>query len=112
MLEPSDKVKERINSLSLPENYTALQVRNAPDWDDYGRNENLQLFLDEIKTFPKDTIFYLSAMNKDISDFIKNNSDYIFSADRKNAVSDPISVLLKKHLNCPYSVCCCPLHQW
>lgn len=71
MLEPSDKVKERINSLSLPENYTALQVRNAPDWDDYGRNENLQLFLDEIKTFPKDTIFYLSAMNKDISDFIK-----------------------------------------
>ena len=76
MLEPSDKVKERINSLSLPENYTALQVRNAPDWDDYGRNENLQLFLDEIKTFPKDTIFYLSAMNKDISDFIKNNSDY------------------------------------
>ena len=53
MLEPSDKVKERINSLSLPENYTALQVRNAPDWDDYGRNENLQLFLDEIKTFPK-----------------------------------------------------------
>lgn len=48
----------------------------TPDWDDYGRNENLQLFLDEIKTFPKDTIFYLSAMNKDISDFIKNNSDY------------------------------------
>lgn len=37
MLEPSDKVKERINSLSLPENYTALQVRNAPDWDDYGQ---------------------------------------------------------------------------
>lgn len=72
-IKPSKEVKKRMESICLPEKYVALQVRNAKDWDDYGRNENLDKFVEQIKSYPEDTIFFLSAMNRESADYIKNN---------------------------------------
>lgn len=74
-IQPSGKVSERINNIVLPENYIALQIRNAKDWNNYGRNESLDLFVNAINSFPSGTVFFLSAMNKETSDFIKQNTD-------------------------------------
>ena len=75
-IKPSKQAEGRIQSISLPESFIALQVRNAADWDKYGRNENLDIFLDEINKYPPETVFYISAMNKETSDYIKNNCKY------------------------------------
>lgn len=72
-IKPSERVQERMKEIELPENYIALQVRNSKDWDDYGRNESIDKFIEQIKSYPEDTVFYLSAMNKEISDYIKDN---------------------------------------
>lgn len=72
MLKPTDKVLERINSFKYTGDFISLQVRNNKDWDDYGRNESLDLFFQEIEKFPKDTKFYLSAMNQEISKIFKD----------------------------------------
>ena len=34
------------------------------------------IFLDEINKYPPETVFYISAMNKETSDYIKNNCKY------------------------------------
>lgn len=73
---PSEKVKERIQTISLPKSYIALQVRNAPDWKEYGRNEDLDIFINELNKYPNETNFYLSSMNKETSDYIKNNTKH------------------------------------
>lgn len=84
-IKPSEKVKKRINNITIPESFIALQIRNAPDWDKYGRNENLNLYIDEINKFPENTIFYISAMSKDIVDYIKNNTKHrILELPNKN----------------------------
>lgn len=70
---PCKKTEERVQKISLPETYVALQIRNAPDWDRYNRNESLEKFLYKINEYPKETVFYLSSMNKETSDYIKNN---------------------------------------
>lgn len=65
LIEPSQKVKKIIEKQEI-EDYIALQVRNSPDWEKWGRNSDLNNFKDEIKNCPKDAVFYLSAMDKDI----------------------------------------------
>ena len=74
-VQPTEKIKKRIKSINLPEKFVALQIRNAPDWQLYGRNESLNSFIEAIKKCPKDTVFYISSMSKEVSDFIKENSD-------------------------------------
>lgn len=75
-LLPSEKINKRIQAISLPKSYIALQVRNAPDWNEYGRNENLDIFVEEINKYPEGTVFYLSSMNKETSDYIKEHTKY------------------------------------
>ena len=95
-LRPSEKVKERIEKIKLPESYVALQIRNAADWNKYGRNESLDSFVNKIKEYPLKTVFYLSSMNKENSDYIKNKMDYkIIELDQKdyNSMYDAIADL-------------------
>ncbi len=75
-IRPSEKINKRIQTISLPKSYIALQVRNAPDWSEYGRNENLDKFVDEINKYPEGTNFYLSSMNKETSDYIKEHTKH------------------------------------
>lgn len=75
---PSDMVLNRIKDVVLPDYFVALQIRNSRDWDDYGRNESLDLFIEKINTYPKDAVFYISTMEQSVSDYIKNNTGYRF----------------------------------
>lgn len=93
---PSDNINKRIQAISLPKSYIALQVRNAPDWNKYGRNENLDKFVDEINKYPEGTTFYLSSMNKETSDYLKEHTKYkIIELPEKDykSMSDAISDL-------------------
>ncbi len=65
-LKPSVAVKKRIDEVKLPENAVAVQIRNAPDWQKvFNANEAEQSFFKYMDTYPVDTIFFLSAMNKE-----------------------------------------------
>ena len=68
MFKPSDKVQKRINEISLPSNAVAVQVRNAPDWQNYfGGNEPSEIFFRLMDKYPPDTVFYLSTMSKEVA---------------------------------------------
>jgi hypothetical protein len=68
---PSKSVQKRLKDVVLPDNCIALQIRNNPDWAEYGRNEELELFYQQIDSLDKDNYFYLSAMNGEISGILK-----------------------------------------
>lgn len=66
-IKPNADLIRKINN-NIPKNdFVALQIRNAPDWEDFGRNENLNLFISSMKKLDSNKIFYLSAMNNAIS---------------------------------------------
>lgn len=68
MFKPSAAVKIRMNEVKLPENAVAVQVRNAPDWQNYfSGNEPSEVFFELMDKYPADTVFYLSAMSKEIA---------------------------------------------
>ena len=71
-IKPSKKVIERMESLPQNIDY-ALQIRNNKDWDAFGRNENIELFFDELRKLPKDSKVYISAMSKEVSDEVKKH---------------------------------------
>jgi len=69
MFKPSDKVQARINEVKLPKNAVAVQVRNAPDWQNYfSGNEPSEVFFELMDKYPKETVFYLSAMSKEAAE--------------------------------------------
>lgn len=85
---PSNVVEERISKVSLSNNCVAIQVRNNKDWNEWGRDESLDLFCNEIDKYDFNTVFYLSAMNKNISDLLKNKyPNRIIELPNKNYLS-------------------------
>ena len=83
-LKPKFEIIERINKNTPKNNFIALQIRNAPDWNDFGRNEDLNLFIKEMNK-KKDKIFYLSSMNNKISTELKNKyNGKILELENKN----------------------------
>lgn len=64
-LRPSEAVRNRIDKVEFPQNTVALQVRNNPDWSAHKRNVGLSKFYKLLDKYPKNTKFYLSAMNKE-----------------------------------------------
>ncbi len=70
-LKPNANIQKIINSVILPKNTVALHVRNHSDWKDGGRNTNLKEFTKCMDKYSKDTFFFLSAHDKDISDYFK-----------------------------------------
>jgi hypothetical protein len=109
-LEPKDSIKSRIGEFEnlYSDNFVALQVRNNADWSEFGRNEDLEKFFDCMDKFPKETKFYLSAMNDEISNIFKSkypdrilelpNKDYSLMTD---AVAD--LYIMAKAKNAIYS---------
>ena len=75
---------ERIEALPQNIDY-ALQIRNNKDWNDFGRNESMESFFNELRKLPKGSKVYLSAMNKEVADEIKNNfGEMIIELPNKN----------------------------
>lgn len=70
-LSPSEPVQKLIDSVKLPENTVAVQIRNNKDWDNVGRNENINKFVKSMKRYPDNTIFFISTMDAEISKQIK-----------------------------------------
>jgi len=67
-IRPSKAVQKRIDEVRLPPNAVAVQIRNAPDWQNWFQgNEPLETFFALMDKHPKDTIFYLSAMSKEVA---------------------------------------------
>ena len=46
-------------------------MRNSSDWEDFGRNEDLNLFVSAMNGLTNIKTIYLSSMNKNISDELK-----------------------------------------
>ena len=62
-----------------------MQIRNAPDWEDFGRNEDLDLFVEEINKNESKNQIYLSAMNKEVLENLKKRTNrLIFELRNKN----------------------------
>ena len=76
---------ERIGSANLDSDFCALQIRNAPDWGEYGRNEKIELFYREIDKLDNNKQIFLCAMNKEISNTIKQRyPNRIVELENKN----------------------------
>lgn len=71
-IKPSYIVQKRIKEIQLPPNSVAIQIRNADDWKKEERNENISLFFDKMDKYSSDTVFFLSAMSKDIAKHFYN----------------------------------------
>ncbi len=84
-LKPSKAVLERISAVELPENTVALQVRNNPDWQAHNRNVGLEKYFAKMEKCPKNTKFFLSAMNKETENaFFERFGDRIIVQKDKN----------------------------
>ena len=83
-IKPSKKVQERLNNFNQEFKYV-IQVRNNKDWGDFGRNEALELYFQEIDNIKDDSKIFLSAMNKDVSNVFKEKyGNRIIELDNKN----------------------------
>ncbi len=119
-LRPSQKVLERINSVYIPSSYVSVQVRNAPDYKNwFGGNEKLETFFDIMDSYPSDTIFFLSAMSKDIADvFYKRYPNRIIELPNKNyksmidATADMYILGSTNETLCSYMSTFCELAWW
>jgi hypothetical protein len=107
-LKPKPELIEKIK-LNIPKSdFVALQIRNAPDWEDFGRNEDLNLFVLEMNKIAKEGVFFLSAMDEKICNILKNNykGHIIELKDKKyNSMQDAICDLyiMSKAKNAIYS---------
>jgi|GEM_PF-2564891 len=84
-LKPKIELIEKINKNTPKEDFVSLQIRNAEDWADFGRNENLDLFVLEINKLPSIKKIYLSAMNEKVIKELKNKCEIqILELENKN----------------------------
>lgn len=84
-LKPSKAVFERISAVELPENTVALQVRNNSDWQAHNRNIGLEKYFAKMEKYPKNTKFFLCAMNKETENaFIERFGGRIIVQKEKN----------------------------
>ena len=118
-LKPSEEVQKRINETKIPEKYISLQIRNAPDWEDFGRNEQIEHFITKMKEYPVGTKFYISSMSKEITNIIRKNSGFeIFELNNKNyksmidAVADVYLLANGEELICSYGSTFAELAWW
>lgn len=71
-LIPKPEIMEKINQNIPKNNFVAVQIRNSSDWEYFGRNEDLDLFVSAMNKLSNIKTFYVSTMNKNISDELKN----------------------------------------
>ena len=109
-LKPAEQLEEKINKNIPKEKFTALQIRNNSDWEDFGRNTDLNLFIKELNKSVETKNFFLSSMNKETSDKLKNRISEkikIFELENKNYKSMQDAVcdlyIMAKAYNAIYS---------
>ncbi len=84
-LKPKLELMKKISQNTPKNDFVALQIRNAPDWEDFGRNEDLNLFVSEMNKISKECSFYLSAMDEKVGTFLRNKyKGQIFELKDKN----------------------------
>lgn len=84
-LKPKAELIEKINQNTPKDDFIALQIRNAVDWEDFGRNEDLNLFVSEMNKLENKGGFYLSAMDEKVGAFLRNKYEgQIFELENKN----------------------------
>jgi hypothetical protein len=71
-LKPKTELIEKINKNIPKSDFVAIQVRNATDWEDFGRNEDLNLFVSQMNKVSRNGNFYLSAMDEKVGVFLKS----------------------------------------
>ena len=87
-LRPTETVSKIMETINITPDMVAVQIRDNKDWSFWGRGEYLQKFIDEMKKYPKETKFFLSAMNKNISDIVKKHfSNQIIEIPNKDYLS-------------------------
>ena len=86
LIKPSLAVLNRLNDVNIDENMVCVQVRNHIDYERwFGGNEKLDTFFKIMDEYPKDTIFYLSAMSSDIANkFYEKYPNRIIELPNKN----------------------------
>lgn len=72
-LMPSDIVQKRIDSIRLPDNCVGVHLRPGRFWNEYGRGnkDSIELYIDEMRKFPNNTLFFLAAANEVFAGQIK-----------------------------------------
>jgi hypothetical protein len=84
-LKPKAELVEKINKNIPKSDFVALQVRNATDWEDFGRNEDLNLFVSEMNKIAENRTVYLSAMDEKVGAFLRSKyKGQILELDNKN----------------------------
>jgi len=119
-IKPSQYVANRLKHINLPSKFIGVQVRNAPDWEAfYGANEPLQSFFDVMDQYPSDTVFYLSAMSKEIANyFYEKYPKRIIELPDKNynsmidAVADMYILGSTDQLLCSFHSSFCEVAWW
>ena len=119
-LEPSDLVKERIKSVYLPSNCVTVQVRNAPDYEEwFGGNEKLETFFKIMDSYPNDTMFFISAMSKEVANvFYRRYPERITELPNKNyksmidATADMFILGSTDETLCSYMSTFCEVAWW
>lgn len=69
---PSKEVSERLKNFTLPPNFVSVQIRNNKDWTDAGRKDPVEPYIEKMRAFPSDTVFFLSAMNQETASKIRS----------------------------------------
>ncbi|MCR4662875.1 MAG: hypothetical protein K5622_03185 [Endomicrobiaceae bacterium] len=84
-LKPKAEITEKINKNTPKNDFISLQIRNAPDWEDFGRNEDLNLFVSDINKTAKDETVYLSAMDNKTGNILRSKyKGQILELENKN----------------------------
>lgn len=75
LLKPSKIVKSRINEVKIPFEYVAVHIRISKEWADWNRGgyEQIPLFIEAMKKYPKDTMFFLASFDTHVSETIKKS---------------------------------------
>lgn len=76
MLKPTKAVRERIESIKLPDNAISVHIRAGRFWNEYGRGnrDSVNDFIEVMKKYPKDIIFFLAAADENVS--IRVNEEF------------------------------------
>ncbi len=85
-ITPSKKVLKRLKDININDNVVTIQVRTNEDWQNYfGGVHELDAFYEKMNKYPDDTIFYLSAMSKEVaSEFYKRFPNRIIELPNKD----------------------------
>ncbi len=72
-LKPSAEVYKRIKSVNIPDNAVSVHVRQGRFWTEYNRgdNDSVKHYIDVMKEYSEDIVFFLAAANEVVAERIK-----------------------------------------